>query len=110
MRNDGAAHKNQKRRGVLIALRAHRHLERSREIPIAEWESTCMRHFLNDVFVLRLSTISHLLLTGVQERSLDFARDDDTWEAVLTSNSIPNPCFQTFGGGGGGSHMGRDVP
>ena len=31
MRNGGAAHKNQKRRGVLIALRAaHRHFERSR--------------------------------------------------------------------------------
>ena len=29
MRNGGAAHKNQKRRGVLIALRAHRHFERS---------------------------------------------------------------------------------
>ena len=30
IRNGGAAHKNQKRRGVLIALRAHRHFERSR--------------------------------------------------------------------------------
>jgi len=30
MRNGGAAHKNQKRRGVLIALRAHRHFEHSR--------------------------------------------------------------------------------
>ena len=36
MRNGGAAHKNQKRRGVLIALRAYRHFERSREIFIAE--------------------------------------------------------------------------
>ena len=30
MRNGGAAHKNQKRRGGLLALRAHRHFERSR--------------------------------------------------------------------------------
>ena len=30
MRNGGAAHKNQKRRGVSIALRAQRHFDRSR--------------------------------------------------------------------------------
>ena len=30
VRSGGAAHKNQKRRGVLIELRAHRHFERSR--------------------------------------------------------------------------------
>ena len=35
MRSGGAAHKNQKRRGVLIALRAHRHFERSRGIFLA---------------------------------------------------------------------------
>ena len=40
MRNEGAAHKNQKRREVLIVLREHRHLERSREILLAK-RSTC---------------------------------------------------------------------
>ena len=35
------------------------HLERSREISIAVWESACMHHFINDVFVLHLSVISH---------------------------------------------------
>ena len=39
----GAAHKNQKRREVLIALRAHRHFERSREIFIAERSSLHVR-------------------------------------------------------------------
>ena len=43
MRNGGAAHKNQKRRGVLIALRAHRHFERSREIFIAEYSLSHIR-------------------------------------------------------------------
>ena len=43
MRSGGAAHQNQKRRGVLIALRAHRHFERSREIFIAERSSPDVR-------------------------------------------------------------------
>ena len=36
-----------------------RHLERNREISTAVRESACMRHFINDVFILRLSAISH---------------------------------------------------
>ena len=46
----GAAHKNQKRRRVLIALRAHRHFERSREIFMAERSSPDMRQHQNIVF------------------------------------------------------------
>ena len=65
------------------------HFERSREISIAVRGSACIRHFINDVFVLHLSVISHRLLTVVQERSLDFARDDDTGESqsLVTSHS-----------------------
>ena len=65
------------------------HFERSREISIAVRGSACIRHFINDVFVLHLSVISHRLLTVVQERSLDFARDDDTGESQ--SLVTPNP-------------------
>ena len=36
----GAAHKSQKRRRILVALRAYRHLERSLQIFLAE-QSTC---------------------------------------------------------------------
>ena len=48
---------------------SYRHFERSREIFIAVRKSACMRHFINEVLVLRHSAISHLLFTGVQERS-----------------------------------------
>ena len=54
MRSGGAAHKNQKRRGVLIALRAHRHFERSREIFIAERSSPDVRQHQDIVFPRRI--------------------------------------------------------
>ena len=73
MRNGGTAHKNQKRRGVLIALRAHRHFERSPEIFIAERSSPDMRQHQDIVFPRRIHADSR-----VQERSLGCARDDDT--------------------------------
>ena len=56
----------------------YRHFERSREIFIAARESVRMRHSINDALTLRFSAISHLLFIGVQERSLGYARDDDT--------------------------------
>ena len=54
MRIGGAAHKNQKRRRVLIALRAHRHFERSREIFIAERSSPDVRQHQDIVFPRRI--------------------------------------------------------
>ena len=54
MRNGGAAHKNQKRRGVLIALRAHRHFERSPEIFISERSSAHMRQHQDIGFPRRI--------------------------------------------------------
>ena len=54
MRSGGAAHKNQKRRRVLIALRAHRHFERSREIFIAERSSPDVRQHQDIVFPRRI--------------------------------------------------------
>ena len=58
VRSGGAAHKNQKRRGVLIALRAHRHFERSREIFIAECSSPDVRQHQDIVFPRRIHTDS----------------------------------------------------
>ena len=58
MRSGGAAHKKQKRRGVLIELRAHRHFERSREIFIAERSSPDMRQHQDIVFPRRIHTDS----------------------------------------------------
>ena len=43
-----------KRRGVLIALRAHRHFERSREIFIAERSSPDVRQHQDIVFPRRI--------------------------------------------------------
>ena len=43
------------------------------------------------------SAITHRTLYRCARKIEGFARDDDTWEAVLISNSIPNPCFQTCG-------------
>ena len=60
VRSDGAAHKNQKRRGVLIALRAHRHFERSREIFIAERSSPDMRQHQDIVFPRRIHADSRV--------------------------------------------------
>ena len=47
-----------KRREVLIALRAHRHFERSREIFIAERSSPDMRQHQDIVFPRRIHTDS----------------------------------------------------
>ena len=46
-----------KRRGVLIALRAHRHFERSREILIAERSSPDVRQHQDIVFHRRIHAI-----------------------------------------------------
>ena len=55
----GAVHKNIEAPQNFDDASRRRHLERSREISTAVRESACMRHFINDVFVLRLSAISH---------------------------------------------------
>ena len=54
MRSGGAAQKIMKRRGVLIALRAHRHFERSREIFIAERSSPDVRRYQDIVSPQRI--------------------------------------------------------
>ena len=59
VRSGGAAHKNMEAPRNFDSASRRRHLERSREISIAVRKSACMRHFINDVFVLRLSAISH---------------------------------------------------
>ena len=59
MRSGGAAHKNMEAPRSFDNASRRRHLERSREISIAVRESACMRNFINDVFVLHLSAISH---------------------------------------------------
>ena len=84
MRSGGAAHKNQKRRGVLIALRAHRHFERSREIFIAERSSSDMRQHQDIVFPRRIHADSR---NAVKIEGC--ARDDDAGESQ--SLLIPNP-------------------
>ena len=84
MRNGGAAHKNQKRRGVLIALRAHRHFERSREIFIAERSSPDVRQHQDIVFPRRIHADSR---SAVKIEGC--ARDDDAGESQ--SLLIPNP-------------------
>ena len=60
----------------------YRHFESKREISIAARKSASLCHFINEVLVLRFSAISYLLLTGVQERFLDYARNDDAREAL----------------------------
>ena len=59
MRNGGAAHNNMEAPRNFDGASRRRHRKRSREISIAVRKSACMRHFINDVFVLRLSAISH---------------------------------------------------
>ena len=89
MRNGGAAHKNLKRRGVLIALRAHRHFERSREIFIAERSSPDMSQHQDIVFPRRIHADSR---SAVKIEGC--ARDDDAGEIPVTSHQsllIPNP-------------------
>ena len=56
----GATHKNIEAPQNFDDASHRRHLERSREISTAVRESACMRHFINDVFVLRLSAISQI--------------------------------------------------
>ena len=85
MRSGGAARQNKKRRGESNMRKKslpYRHFERKREISIAARKSASLCHFINEVLVLRFSAISYLLLTGVQERFLDYARNDDAREAL----------------------------
>ena len=91
MRSGGAARKNQKRRGVLIALRAHRHFERSREIFIAERSLPNVKHHQNIVFPRRIHADSR---SAVKIEGC--ARDDDAGESqspVTSYQSLeaPNP-------------------
>ena len=84
VRSGGAARQNKKRRGESNMRKKslpYRHFERKREISIAARKSASLCHFINEVLVLRFSAISYLLLTGVQERFLDYARNDDAREA-----------------------------
>ena len=83
MRNVGAAHKKQKRRGVLIALRAHRHFERSREIFIAERSSPDVRHHQDIVSPRRIHADSRSAV-----KIEDCARDDDAGksQSLVTSH------------------------
>ena len=85
MRSGGAARQNKKRRGesnMRKKFLPYRHFERKREISIAARKSASLCHFINEVLVLRFSAISYLLLTGVQERFLDYARNDDARETL----------------------------
>ena len=84
MRNGGAAHKSQKRREALIALRAHRHFERSREIFIAERSSPDVGQYQDIVFPRRIHADSR---SAVKIEGC--ARDDDAGESQ--SLLIPNP-------------------
>ena len=87
MRNGGAAHKNQKRRGVLIALRAHRHFERSREIFIAERSSPDVRQHQDIVFPRRIHADSRNAVK-IEGCTRD---DDDNDAGESKSLLIPNP-------------------
>ena len=62
-----------KRRGVLIALRAHRHFERSREIFIAERSSPDVRQYRDIVFPRCIHADSRSTV-----KISRFARNDDT--------------------------------
>ena len=84
MRNGGAAHKNRKRREVLIALRAHRHFERSREIFIAERLSSHVRRHQDIILPQRIHADSR---SAVKIEGC--AQDDDAGESQ--SLLIPNP-------------------
>ena len=79
MRSGGAAHKNQKRRGVLIALRAHRHFERSREIFIAERSSPDVRQYQDIVFPRCIHADSRSTV-----KISRFTRNDDTGESDIS--------------------------
>ena len=57
---EGAAQKIMKRRGVLIALRAHRHFERSREIFMAERSSPDVRQHQGIAFPRRIHADSRV--------------------------------------------------
>ena len=67
---EGAAQKIMKRREVLIALRAHRHLERSREIFLALRSVSHKYRYGNDALVLRISAFTHPSFSDLQERFL----------------------------------------
>ena len=77
MRNGGAAHKNMEApRNFDSALR-RRHPERSRGIFFA-LRSVSHRHWQGtDVLLLRIPAFTHESFICLQERFLDFARNDD---------------------------------
>ena len=45
--------------------------------------------------VFRVRGIAELVRKRIAAKTLGCASDDDTGEAVQTSNPIPHPCFQT---------------
>ena len=101
MRNGGAAHKNMEAPRNFDSASRRRHPERSRGIFLA-LRSVSHRHWQGtDALLLCIPTFTHESFISLQERFLDFARNDDTREMLdssIPTNStkrkhflIPNP-------------------
>ena len=93
MRNGGAAHKNMEAPRNFDSASRRRHPERSRGIFLA-LRSVSHRHWQGiDALLLRSPAFTHESFISLQERFLDFARNDDMCflhpKMQCSMNSVP---------------------
>ena len=86
MRSVGAAHKNNEAPQSFDSASRRRHPERSRGIFLALRSVSHKHRQGNDALVLRISAFTHPSFSSLQEKFLDFARNDDTRESLVTPN------------------------